>query len=1531
MASTAVSSKLYEVLCLPHFSSIPEIRTAYKTLALKYHPDKNLGDPEAAEKFKEVKDAYELLSNEEKKKKYDLQLQVAMRKMEGRAKGKAPPSSSSNASFTSLFQMNNMFSHSRQRRTGATTSAFTTTKAAKNTSNTTNSGNTAATGTSTTSNTGNTRSSSFPGRATFGAGEEVKNKTNTTPGYSSATSFSQKAAPPRTASASRRRHMEEVGGSANGSGGKATDSSQKNGSFTSFPGGYGWREERGGLPTTSSPPPTDASSSPPMGAHTASSASPPPPLNSSSKLTPEDRFRRVMEKHQAEKKRLENMKRNREEQKAMEREREELRKERQRKKQEELLEEERLKKEKAKEDYERWLRAREKAEDEERSKLAEQEARYRKLRERTNALLNSCKEYYQHSSVNARQKPSPNMIPSFSSGEDGYSDDGSGSGSPRGTSGNEEDPPDQKAETSHTSWERDHSSCLPSSSSKSLRFDLAQEGRVKRDGGERSDGDPRGDDHGPTKGSWRGQNPTTCEEETEKLKTFPFSYTPPSTFSLKSSLQSSSFGNLDPTSAARNERGTNSTGSPPARSGVGSVGGHHPENTGRNKSASTSGSILGGDGGRKPVDAVRTHVTSSPTFSSSSSSSLDKIGGAPSVISRLVHSPLVGPERKVEKISPLDHDSSPTAKRFTTLPTSMRGTATPSSHTAFNQNSTIHLSSFHTEASKRVSERESRNRSYSSSHDSFSSVKHRYIDEIEEGIDTWKGGDSFSDSLKPPPLSGVEREMATRGGQRYTMTSTGRGVRSSVDVVRASRSFFSDQKAKLQELEKLNKGLAQRLGSRARRYSLIAGERRRSVNSRSSSMSVSNSDMEDEQREYSVRGTSPFTRHGKQRMHAVHHHTEVTGGFPFMANSHRQRPPSVRRGPTAIDTDLNGGEREPPAHTANSPLHHQGVNVEHSPEGKERSSNTTRQESHRPHPTTTTTVPLEEPAPTEGTGNSSEAVKKRKALPREKRRPEWVSIAVPHTPSSPGPSPTETPVMAENSMKKRKCNVPSFPSGPSSIPVDGTTQEEEEGDEVAQLIKEEQMSRECEIERAEREALRRILRQFPSIIGDIPVRWGAASVFPTSSALSKPLPKEEEKEKHLASTQRVSDDLLHTMTREKDMQRDIKRNSSTNAFPIHGPPTESGKTSGEKEKQKIVEEEYYFRCGILNSWSTSRRFMMHEIFEQLGRDATIAEEVFKRQLLGKRFSSQLYEARRREMERKAREKDTGPRFRAGEGTGKPGTESSSPMGKTSSLRVSRPSREKRAVPGREGPRTPRTPAASPHRRDSTDARGVPSALCTLGSEVPYAVRPDTALPTVPSPPSRASHRVPVSPKGEIVQNGSADPHVGEDTVAVEGSSVKETSSLPRTDSKETKSSVFHKGTPGAHTNRNMVSSPTMMSTQGNASNNGTANGGAVNRVKPTISLRRPSEEGSNSLEKSGNYGKSSNSPMNAATAARASYASIRRLEEDGRLAVEIAEAEIFSNLMHERAAGIHKLYQKEKEAAIDAALLALQRSEVERQ
>ena len=61
----------YEVLGVSKNATAQEIKKSYRKLALKYHPDKNEGDDAAEDKFKEAAEAYEILSNNEKKSRYD--------------------------------------------------------------------------------------------------------------------------------------------------------------------------------------------------------------------------------------------------------------------------------------------------------------------------------------------------------------------------------------------------------------------------------------------------------------------------------------------------------------------------------------------------------------------------------------------------------------------------------------------------------------------------------------------------------------------------------------------------------------------------------------------------------------------------------------------------------------------------------------------------------------------------------------------------------------------------------------------------------------------------------------------------------------------------------------------------------------------------------------------------------------------------------------------------------------------------------------------------------------------------------------------------------------------------------------------------------------------------------------------------------------------------------------------------------------------------------------------------------------------
>ncbi len=76
----------YEVLGVPRGASTDDIKKAYRKLAMQYHPDKNPGDKAAEEKFKEISEAYEVLSDDGKRSQYDQFGHAAF----GRGAGGAP-------------------------------------------------------------------------------------------------------------------------------------------------------------------------------------------------------------------------------------------------------------------------------------------------------------------------------------------------------------------------------------------------------------------------------------------------------------------------------------------------------------------------------------------------------------------------------------------------------------------------------------------------------------------------------------------------------------------------------------------------------------------------------------------------------------------------------------------------------------------------------------------------------------------------------------------------------------------------------------------------------------------------------------------------------------------------------------------------------------------------------------------------------------------------------------------------------------------------------------------------------------------------------------------------------------------------------------------------------------------------------------------------------------------------------------------------------------------------------------------------
>lgn len=97
----------YKILEVAENATEQEIKKAYRRLAKKYHPDLNPDDQEAEQKFREIAEAYETLSDENKRKNYDFQSQ----KQEDFAEKKTPKNGSSAATSSSGPSQADIFNH----------------------------------------------------------------------------------------------------------------------------------------------------------------------------------------------------------------------------------------------------------------------------------------------------------------------------------------------------------------------------------------------------------------------------------------------------------------------------------------------------------------------------------------------------------------------------------------------------------------------------------------------------------------------------------------------------------------------------------------------------------------------------------------------------------------------------------------------------------------------------------------------------------------------------------------------------------------------------------------------------------------------------------------------------------------------------------------------------------------------------------------------------------------------------------------------------------------------------------------------------------------------------------------------------------------------------------------------------------------------------------------------------------------------------------------------------------------------------
>src|SRR3954470_8540683 len=94
----------YEVLGINRDATDEDIKKSYRKLAMKFHPDRNPGNKEAEEQFKEAKEAYEILSEPEKRRAYDAYGHAGVNpQMGGMGAGEAAGFRGVAATFRALF------------------------------------------------------------------------------------------------------------------------------------------------------------------------------------------------------------------------------------------------------------------------------------------------------------------------------------------------------------------------------------------------------------------------------------------------------------------------------------------------------------------------------------------------------------------------------------------------------------------------------------------------------------------------------------------------------------------------------------------------------------------------------------------------------------------------------------------------------------------------------------------------------------------------------------------------------------------------------------------------------------------------------------------------------------------------------------------------------------------------------------------------------------------------------------------------------------------------------------------------------------------------------------------------------------------------------------------------------------------------------------------------------------------------------------------------------------------------------------
>src|ERR1700743_2429809 len=112
---TAPKHDYYETLSVPRGASEDDIRKAYRKLARKYHPDLNPGDKSAEDRFKNVQEAYEILSDTKKRQMYD---QVGFYSENGGYPGAGPAGRGGGANHPNMdfsgFDFSDLFNRAQQ-------------------------------------------------------------------------------------------------------------------------------------------------------------------------------------------------------------------------------------------------------------------------------------------------------------------------------------------------------------------------------------------------------------------------------------------------------------------------------------------------------------------------------------------------------------------------------------------------------------------------------------------------------------------------------------------------------------------------------------------------------------------------------------------------------------------------------------------------------------------------------------------------------------------------------------------------------------------------------------------------------------------------------------------------------------------------------------------------------------------------------------------------------------------------------------------------------------------------------------------------------------------------------------------------------------------------------------------------------------------------------------------------------------------------------------------------------------------------